>query len=374
MLRNGVCAIRMIDLKSILQHLRVLARLLVLILVILSITSYVVSTILGPVLFFSTSDGLSVASRRSSEIPLDLFMFLVVVPIPLSLSFGVLFMAMWTIFVLCAIFAWRSRNGFLGTVVNALKQPLSFAKTNFLYLMPLVATSLLSTTVLIQRFQETQGVQTGSLNFPPSTSPYVILVNLAFAPLQEEFAFRITSIGLAVGILLVFRYRNDKRVNGIGKRIKLILLAMLSPERAKAEVGYRNVSANGFFGGINALEWILIFLTSAVFGLAHYLLGGGWQIGKVSTAFLAGFVFGIVFVTYGAYASILLHWFFNYYFTVLDMADSTYSGLFHPLAIGVEAMNLVAGQLVVLVFLVVSAVKLADYLSSRAVGHTNSSE
>jgi membrane protease YdiL (CAAX protease family) len=364
----------MMRLKSVLTHLKVLARLLVLILVILSVASYVASMILGPVLFFSTSDGLTVASRTSSQIPLDLFMFLLVIPIPLSVSFGALFMAIWTLFVLCAIFAWRSRHGFLGTVLNALKQPLSIAKTNFLYLMPLIATSLLYASVLIQKFQETQGVQTGSLSFPPSTSPYVILINLAFAPLQEEFAFRITSIGVPLGILLVILYRNDERVSSLSNRVKLFLLAMFSPERAKAKVGYRNVGSNGFFGGISVLEWILILLTSAVFGLAHYWLGGGWQTGKISTAFLAGFVFGVMFVTYGAYASILLHWFFNYYFTVLDMADSTYHGLFHPLANGAEAMNLIVGQVVVVIFLVISAVKLADYLSSRAAGLTKKPE
>jgi len=358
----------MVNFRSILSNLRVLARVLVLILVVISIASYVVTMILGPVLFFSTSDGLTVASRRSSQIPIDLFMFLLVVPIPLSVSFGALFMAIWTVFVLCAIFAWRSRDGFLGSIRNVLKQSLSIAKTNFLYLMPLIATSLLYSTVLIQKFQETQGVQTGSLNFPPSTSPYVILVNLAFAPLQEEFAFRITSIGIPLGLLLVLLYRKDERVSGFAQRVKFILLAMLSPERAKAEVGYKNVRSNGFFGGISALEWILILLTSAVFGLAHYLLGGGWQTGKISTAFLAGFIFGVMFVAYGAYASILLHWFFNYFFTVLDMADSTYHGLFHPLANVMEVVNLGAGQFVLLIFLIVAAVKLADYLSSRASG------
>lgn len=277
-------------------------------------------------------------------------------------------MIVWAFFVVCLIFAWWSRNGFLSSVRNAVTQPLSMSKTNFLYMMPLIAAGLLYSTVLIQQFQTTEGVQTGNLSFPPQTSPYVILINLAFAPLREEFAFRVTSIGIPLGIFLVLTYRHDERFSGLQKRLKLILLSMLSPERAKAKMGYKNVGANGFFGGISVLEWILILITATVFGLAHYLLGGGWQVGKVSTAFLAGFFLGIVFVAYGAYASILLHWFFNYYFTVLDMAGSTYGGIFPSISNVVELTNLFAGQIVVLVFLILSALRLADYLALRASG------
>jgi membrane protease YdiL (CAAX protease family) len=149
---------------------------------------------------------------------------------------------------------------------------------------------------------------------------------------------------------------------------------MLSPESAKVKMGYRNVTANGFFRGISPLEWALIILTSVVFGLAHYLLGGGWQVGKVSTAFLSGLVLGIMFVAYGAYAAILLHWFFNYYFTILDLADSTYGGVFHGLSNFAEFTNVTSGEIILVVFLLVSALKLADYLSLRAAGLSNKSE
>jgi len=363
----------MVDFKSILSKLRIVGRALVLLLVIVSIISYFVSLAIGPVLFFSTTDGLHVASRQIPEIPIDIFMA-ITIPIPFPVNIGILFASVWIIFVICMIFAWRSRNGFLSSIRNSLKQSLSFAKTNFLYIMPLVATSLLYSTVLIQQFQTTEGVQTGNLNFPPQTSPYVILINLAFAPVREEFAFRMTSIGIPLGILLVLLYRYDDRVSGFKNRVRLVLLALLSPECAKAEVGYKNVASNGFFGGISALEWVLIFLTSILFGAAHYLLGGGWEIGKVTTAFLAGFVLALMFVIYGAYASILLHWFFNYYFTILGMANATYGGLFGPLSNIVEITNLAGGQVVVLVFLIIWAVKFADYLAVRASGFSTKSE
>ena len=146
-------------------------------------------------------------------------------------------------------------------------------------------------------------------------------------------------------------------------RVKLFLLAMLSPERAKLRLGHKSVGTNGLLRGITPLEWTLILITGIAFGSAHYLLGGGWEIGKVTTATLAGLVFGIVYVAYGAYAPILMHWFFNYYFTVLDMADSTYGGMFH--ANLVEVTNLAVGQVVVVVFLLYAALKISESLTQR---------
>jgi hypothetical protein len=193
-------------------------------------------------------------------------------------------------------------------------------------------------------------------------------LNLAFAPLSEEFSFRVTSIGIPLGIVLLFLFRSDPKLAGPVNKIKLLLLAMLSPDRAKMRLGYRNVSTNGFWRGISLLEWALILITGFAFGSAHFLLGGGWEVGKVTTAFLAGVVFGIVYVTYGAYAPILLHWFFNYYFTVLGMAASTYGGLFQAFSNLTEVTNLAAGQVVLVVFLIVTVLKVADWLTLKVAG------
>lgn len=346
------------------QAVKYLGKGLALILVISSITSYLISLAVGPVLFFSTSDGLTVAARHIHQIPIEIFMILPVA-VPLGISLGVLFAAIWATFVVCFVFAWWSRGGFPKSLREVFTRPISAAKTNFLFLMPLLAAGLFTATILIELFQTTQGVQTGSLNFPPQTSPYLILVNLAFAPLQEEFSFRITSIGFWLGIFLLIRFRHDPKLTGSKSRIKLLLLAMLSPERAKIKLGYKNVSTDGLLHGITPLEWILILITSAAFGSAHYLLGGGWEIGKVTTATLAGLAFGIVYVAYGAYANILMHWFFNYYFTVLEMAGSAYGGAYNLIANLSGDANLFAGGAVVVVFLLYVALKTSDSLTQK---------
>jgi len=342
-------------------------------LILFSVFSYVVSLILGPILFYGTTDGLTTAAREIRDIPLSIFM-VIPIQIPFRTNMGTLFGGIWLVFVLCIIAACYSRKGFMKSVKNLLTAPILSAKTNFLILMPLVATSLLSASLLIQKFQETQGVQTGSLTFPPQTSQYVILINLALAPINEELAFRITSIGFPLGLFLLYHYRSGSGISGIGNRLKFLVTVMLSPERAKAALGYKNVTELGLVRGISILEWILILVTSVAFGLAHFLLGGGWEAGKVSTALLAGLVFGIMFVAYGAYAAILLHWFFDYYFTIVNLAESTYGGIFRAFSTLVDVTNIIGGPIVLVILLLLWAVKCADYLSKRAVGLSQHSD
>jgi hypothetical protein len=350
------------------QNLRTAGRVLALFFALFSVLAYAMSLVLGPILFYSTPDGLTVAARHLHQLPVDIFMGAITAPIPLGVSYGVLFAGMWALFVLCFALAALSEGGFHKSIMEVLSKPIALAKTNFLYIMPLVASGLLYATILISQFQETQGVQTGSLNFPPKTSPYVILLNLAFAPLNEEFAFRITTIGIPLAIFLLISYRSNPKLTSAKSRVGLFFLTMFSPEMAKSKMGYRNVATNGLLHGISPLEWVLILVSSFVFGAAHYLLGGGWEIGKVSTAFLAGFVFAIMYVSYGAYADILLHWFFNYHFTVLDMASTAYGSAFGALVNIAEGGSLIGGAIVVVVFVLVSALKLADHLTKRAAG------
>ena len=353
--------------KSAQEHATSILRIAAVFLIVCSVLSYLISLGLGPALFYYTSDGLKVATRGIRDLPLEIFAVLPLT-IPIHTNMGNLFGVIWIIFVLCFVAAWISRGGFLKQLRNLLKEPILSGKTNFLFVMPLIGTSLLYASVLIEQFQATQGVQTGNLTFPPQTSPYIILINLAYAPINEELAFRITSIGIPVAIFLLYMYRKDQKVAGVTNRLKFILITMASPEHAKSMLGYKNVKERGYLRGISAVEWILIVITSTAFGLAHYLLGGGWEIGKVSTALLAGLVFGVMFVAYGAYATILLHWYFDYFFTIVSLAETTYGGFFHIFSNATDVINIVGGQTVLVVLLIIWALRAGGYLSNRAIG------
>jgi len=338
-----------------------------LVLAIFSVVTYVVSLAMGPVMFFTTPGGLTEAARNLHVLPLDMFFFYPLY-LPLGLSHGALFAGICIIFALCIAAAALTNGGFIKSIRESLSRPISLAKTNFLFIMPLVASGLLYATILISDFQATQGVQTGSLNFPAQTSPYNILLNLAYAPIDEEFAFRITTIGLPLAIFLIISYRSDPHLSGFKKWMSFALLTLFSPELAKSRLGRKTVATDGIIHGISVLEWALIVVSSVVFGIAHYIAGSGWDIGKVSTAALAGFVFAIMYVSYGAYADVLLHWYFDYFFTVLDMASTAYGSAFNAFASLTEAVNVIAGPIVLVVFLLISALKLGNYLSSRALG------
>jgi len=338
-----------------------------LLIIVFSAISYFISLVLGPVLFFSTSDGMAASAQRIHSLYIELFMVLPIA-VPIGISMGALFAVILGFFVACMILASLDRDGFLNSIQGAFSKSISLAKSNFLFIMPLVASALLTATVIISSFQESQGVQTGSINFQ-TTNPYVVLAELSFAPLDEELAFRITSIGLIVGVMLLILYRQDPKVKGLKNKVELILLATFSPQMAKAKMGYRNIQADGFPRGISLVEWILILLTSTVFGLVHYLSGSGWDVGKVSTAFVAGLVFAIMYVSYGAYANILLHWYFNYYFDVLSVAETAYGGAFHVLNNLATYVAILGGGIILTVFLVYSAYRIGNYLATRVSGN-----
>jgi membrane protease YdiL (CAAX protease family) len=92
-----------------------------------------------------------------------------------------------------------------------------------------------------------------------------------------------------------------------------LVTAPLFPEKAKNMVGAKTVGEHGFRAGISLSEWGMVIFTSIIFGLGHFLLGGGWEIGKTTSATLAGLILALSYLAYGAQASIIIHWFFNAY-------------------------------------------------------------
>ncbi|MEM4161416.1 MAG: CPBP family intramembrane glutamic endopeptidase, partial [Thermoplasmata archaeon] len=75
----------------------------------------------------------------------------------------------------------------------------------------------------------------------------------------------------------------------------------------------RKVAVKRFFTGgqkLNMVSGTLLFLSSLIFGLAHALYG--WDVYKVFPAFVAGLGFGYLYLKGGIFASILLHFAFDY--------------------------------------------------------------
>lgn len=105
---------------------------------------------------------------------------------------------------------------------------------------------------------------------------------LAEAPVWEELITRVLYIGVPITILAIVTTR---KISGL----KCLL--------------------GGF--GFSKVAVILLVISAIIFGLAHY---DGWGMEKILQATVGGLTMGYVYIKYGLYASITLHFTTNYSF------------------------------------------------------------
>jgi len=284
---------------------------LLIIVVFVSVASYVLTLIMGFGLFFFTRDGLSF-SRQFQEFPVFLFLLAGFnVPGPA----GLVFLLIWIIYVICFTTAWKWRENFHTVVGKFFSRPMRSVFNNFLSSMSLISGMTLTAALAIVYSQEAVGVPTGLPPLPPD--PYETFLTLAYRPVAEELGFRLIPIGFFMILNLFLIGKNMTESSTGTTRLKLFLTALIYPEGAKKMAGLKTVSEHGVWKGISPVEWVMIVTTSALFGLAH-VLGIGWKIGKITSVFVQGFVFALTYLAYGFEAPILLHWFFNYYSFFLE--------------------------------------------------------
>ncbi len=314
------------DLKDVSGAFKFFFKMALIIAVSFLTASYLFAMFLGPKLFFF--EPLSAQYSPNSLIlgfPMILFV-IIVFRIPIIVSFGLVFLFFWSIYLLCFVVAWKLRENFHKVIRNSFSRPFGHLFKNCLFALPVIASVTLVAVVAIHFFQESHGVPTGE---PPiSGDSLVAFLELTISPLIEEIGFRITPMGTFLIFYLLKVGKAGRTLTNSGLRLKFFFLAFLYPEKAKRILGLRTVDDSGIWKGLSLAEWILIFLTSAVFGLAHYLYGGTWEIGKITSAFVQGFAMGFSYLLYGVQAPILLHWFFNYYTYTYSLASGLYPSIF----------------------------------------------
>jgi len=277
------------------------------------IVAYFVAMALGPILFFSTPDGMTFSRQPLSEVlPWGPYVFLftfVVIFIPVNPNIGPLFLLLWGIYLLCFVVAWRLRESLHKVIKNSLARPLDCTLRNNLFATPVITSMVFTAILILALFQESQGIPTGEPPLPEN--PFAAFFSLSYASVVEEIGFRLTPIGaFLIVYLFLARGRRTAAMSG-GQRLKTFFLSWLYPEKAKEKLGLKTVGGAGILRGISLSEWLVVILTSVVFGLAHY--GGGWEAGKITIASVQGFAMGLAYIIYGAQAPILIHWYFNYY-------------------------------------------------------------
>lgn len=289
--------------------------------VLLLVSSYVLTMVLGPALFFFTPEGSTFSMLHYMQgLPIDLFI-MINFNIPVSLNVGLIFLFLWGVFILCFVAAWKFREKLHKVVGRVFSRRTDSLFNNWLFTMPVITSMLLIAVIAITRFQETHGAPTGEPTLPPD--PFEAFFLVTYAVLFEEIGFRVSLIGVFLIVYLFWVGRNASSM-WWGQRLKLLLLSVIYPDGAKKMVGAKTVSDFGVMGGISLGEWVMIILTSVAFGVAHYLSPGGWGVGKITTASMVGFAMGLTYLLYGVQAPILLHWFFNYYGKAIELASDFY--------------------------------------------------
>ncbi|MEM2122094.1 MAG: CPBP family glutamic-type intramembrane protease [Candidatus Bathyarchaeia archaeon] len=277
-------------------------------------STYPISLFLGICIMFNPQLGLEYLRH---EAQVYFISYMIVFSTPFKIGRVLIFSSLIIIYF-TSIWASAKLEGDIKEILSKPWGPISGFYGNWLLYMPTASGMLLILISAIQGLQESVGIPTGSISFP---DPYGGLLSLAYSPVAEEIGFRLTPIG-TVTVMYLARY---------GKPGKALLSA-LWPDKGKMALGLPSIHGSGL-KGVTKPEWIAVTVSSAYFGVLHYVAGGGWDVGKISSAALAGFALALVYLWRGIHASILLHWFFNYYSYIWDVAKMVNTQIFT----GVEA-------------------------------------
>ena len=264
---------------------------------------------IGAWAFFGNKNGIQASSRTVYDIYLYYFLFLHL-EIPFEVRVDLLFAVLLAIYIAAFGGSFLIGKRFDRAVRESFKRPLAETFRNWLFAMPTVTSMLLFSIIGLALFQESQGIQTGSLNY---SNPYLFFVDLSYASVVEEIGSRIIPLGTFLVIHALIFNRNRFAGMTRGQMARTVLFGFLLPDHFRRNLGLNTVNKVGFRRSIGRGDWFIVLLTALSFGLAHYFGGAGWGVGKISLEFLTGMVMGPIFLLYGAPATILIHWMFNSY-------------------------------------------------------------
>lgn len=343
--------------------LKLFVKMFLVIIVVFTVFFYLFAIVLGPALFYLTPEGLNTSSLHLQVLPIWLLNIRAYIPI--GFDFGVIFMGLWSIFILSFVAAWKIRKSFYKTIKKGITTPTRKLFNSSLFALPIINSMTLIAVAALQSFQEAGGIPTGTS--PIQSNPFLNFVDLSYAAVTEELGFRLIPIGVFLIIYLFLTKRKEVTLS-LGQKVKLSFLSFLFPDKAKRMAGKNTVSEYGF-KAISLGEWGMIVFTSVIFGLAHFNPGVSWEIGKISSAGFAGLVIGLSYLVYGAHASIIIHWFFNTYNETFLLFSDVYPAA-TPFANSVIILNLILGLLGWSVLAVLSFLKVVGKLQKENMNQT----
>ena len=303
------------------EVLKLFGKLFIVITALITVCLYLAALVLEPALFYLTSQGLNAGTYHLSVLP---FWFLnLQIGIPVDLNVGIVFFVLWTVFTLSFVAAWKTKTSFPKTIKEVFSKPTGKLFNNSLLALPVINCMTLLGVIVLNSLQEAGGIPTGTS--PIADEPFLGFFDLSYSAVVEEVGFRLLPIGVFLFlVLLVVVSKKQETVFSKGQKVKLLFLAVLFPEKAKTKANTKTISTHGIKNGISPGEWGILVFTSLVFGLAHFNPGVSWELGKISSATLAGLVIGLSYLVYGAHAAIISHWFFNSYTDTYILLSEVY--------------------------------------------------
>ena len=246
--------------------------------------------------------------------------FFATVQVPLVGNFGTIFVALSLIYLGFFLLAAWQGSGLLKALRASVSRGYGALFTNPLAATLVILGAISFATIVVDTFQTDAGISTGSL----SGDPFLLLVNFTLAPLTEETTFRLIMIGLPVLVLSLVMFRDFSPIKAAKALWRPSSVWDVDEDDETQTVtvrSFKDTSPSIFPEGssdslkvraIKPVVYAFLFLSSIIFGYAHYASGAGWGPGKVSEAALAGVALGYLYIKYGFQTNVLLHWSVNY--------------------------------------------------------------
>jgi membrane protease YdiL (CAAX protease family) len=215
--------------------------------------------------------------------------------IPVQSTVGTAFIGYYTLYaILIGLAAVQARN-IASAVKLGVKKGFGGFMSNPLLGTIILLGALLFATFLVDIVQTSAGVQVGGL----SGDPLELFLSIVIAPLAEEIGFRLALIGIPMFIIGLLAAGPSRAVR-----------ALWRPSAVWEDTPQGSTS-----GGTKTLAKVIAYVTlalsSVLFGLAHYVSGAGWGIGKITEAGVAGLILGYAYIRYGFHSDIIMHWSVN---------------------------------------------------------------
>ena len=236
------------------------------------------------------------------NVPLDFLLLSIFGFQTIYFNLGLTFLFFWFVYLICYIYCFLKPISLkelplLRAIVRSdaantqiVKKKGSGVSYNYLMITLSWFSAYFILSILIDVIQQVFGVKLGN---PLTDNPLLSFFYLSAAPLNEEIFFRVILMGLPLFLIFV--------PLGKGK-----FLSTLNHPYSSIQEHKGKFTIIGIF--------IIIVLSSFVFGLSHVIFGGGYEIGKITQAALGGLIIGWIYYRYGLSSAITFHWTSNYVF------------------------------------------------------------